>query len=156
MALMHAQFSKSEHQCKTSCSGAACLLLWHLFCSRSEQPWLPAGMAWFWTLTFIKTGRRECARGSTSLPESSAGNMFVLVNGLKVHRKWQIIKCCLFFFRRKARQAKARRIAPRPVSGPLRPAVRCPTMRYHNKVRAGRGFTLEELKVTLVPSCAWF
>lgn len=49
--------------------------------------------------------------------------------------------------RRKARQAKARRVAPRPVAGPLRPQVRCPTVRYHTKVRAGRGFTLEELKV---------
>ncbi|XP_053491376.1 60S ribosomal protein L13 [Ictalurus furcatus] len=48
--------------------------------------------------------------------------------------------------RRKARQAKARRIAPRPVAGPLRPIVRCPTVRYNTKVRAGRGFTLEELK----------
>ncbi|XP_028665631.1 60S ribosomal protein L13 [Erpetoichthys calabaricus] len=48
--------------------------------------------------------------------------------------------------RRKARQAKARRIAPRPVAGPLRPIVRCPTIRYHTKVRAGRGFSLEELK----------
>ncbi|KAG6940752.1 ribosomal protein L13 [Chelydra serpentina] len=49
--------------------------------------------------------------------------------------------------RRKARQAKARRIAPRPVSGPIRPIVRCPTVRYHTKVRAGRGFTLEELRM---------
>uniref|UniRef100_F1MK30 60S ribosomal protein L13 n=1 Tax=Bos taurus TaxID=9913 RepID=F1MK30_BOVIN len=49
--------------------------------------------------------------------------------------------------RRKARQAKARRIAPRPASGPLRPVVRCPTVRYHTKVRAGRGFSLEELRV---------
>lgn len=48
--------------------------------------------------------------------------------------------------RRQCRQAKARRIAPRPVAGPLRPVVRCPTIRYHTKVRAGRGFTLEELK----------
>ncbi|NXU73369.1 RL13 protein, partial [Oreotrochilus melanogaster] len=48
--------------------------------------------------------------------------------------------------RRKARQAKARRIAPRPVAGPIRPIVRCPTIRYHKKVRAGRGFSLEELK----------
>ncbi|XP_077420835.1 large ribosomal subunit protein eL13 [Vanacampus margaritifer] len=48
--------------------------------------------------------------------------------------------------RRKARHAKARRIAPRPVTGPLRPQVRCPTIRYHTKIRAGRGFTLEELK----------
>ncbi|PKU32723.1 60s ribosomal protein l13 [Limosa lapponica baueri] len=49
--------------------------------------------------------------------------------------------------RRKARQVKARRIAPRPVAGPIRPIVRCPTIRYHKKVRAGRGFSLEELKL---------
>uniref|UniRef100_A0A3B5K0R6 60S ribosomal protein L13 n=1 Tax=Takifugu rubripes TaxID=31033 RepID=A0A3B5K0R6_TAKRU len=48
--------------------------------------------------------------------------------------------------RRKARLVKARLVAPRPVAGPLRPQVRCPTVRYHTKVRAGRGFTLEELK----------
>ncbi|CAJ0955803.1 unnamed protein product [Ranitomeya imitator] len=48
--------------------------------------------------------------------------------------------------RRKTRQAKARLIAPRPVSGPVRPVVRCPTVRYHTKVRLGRGFSLEELK----------
>lgn len=48
--------------------------------------------------------------------------------------------------RRKARLAKARQIAPRPIAGPLRPVVRCPTIRYHTKIRAGRGFTLEELK----------
>ncbi|KAK2530173.1 Rpl13 [Columba guinea] len=51
--------------------------------------------------------------------------------------------------RRKARQAKARRIAPRPVAGPIRPIVRCPTIRYHKKVRAGRGFSLEELKANV-------
>ncbi|XP_072278722.1 large ribosomal subunit protein eL13 [Pyxicephalus adspersus] len=48
--------------------------------------------------------------------------------------------------RRKARQAKARLIAPRPIAGPLRPVVRCPTIRYHTKIRGGRGFSLEELK----------
>ncbi|KAB0375685.1 hypothetical protein FD755_012328 [Muntiacus reevesi] len=42
--------------------------------------------------------------------------------------------------------AKARGIAPRPASGPLWPVVRCPTVRYHTKVRAGRGFSLEELR----------
>ncbi|XP_033109988.1 60S ribosomal protein L13-like [Anneissia japonica] len=41
---------------------------------------------------------------------------------------------------------KAKRIAPRPAAGPLRPAVRCPTFKYHTKLRAGRGFSLEELK----------
>ena len=48
--------------------------------------------------------------------------------------------------RRLNRSAKAKKIAPRPVQGLLRPIVRCPTNRYNSKVRAGRGFTLEELK----------
>eukprot|EP00499_Haloplacidia_sp_CaronLabIsolate_P014379 CAMPEP_0196782502 /NCGR_PEP_ID=MMETSP1104-20130614/11501_1 /TAXON_ID=33652 /ORGANISM="Cafeteria sp., Strain Caron Lab Isolate" /LENGTH=208 /DNA_ID=CAMNT_0042152739 /DNA_START=49 /DNA_END=675 /DNA_ORIENTATION=- len=48
--------------------------------------------------------------------------------------------------RRLARKAKAVRIAPRPVAGPLRPVVHCPTIKYNARVRAGRGFTLEELK----------
>lgn len=49
--------------------------------------------------------------------------------------------------RRRARSAKAAAIAPRPVDGSLRPVVRCPTVKYNTKVRAGRGFTLAELKV---------
>jgi large subunit ribosomal protein L13e len=48
--------------------------------------------------------------------------------------------------RRVARAEKASRIAPRPVDGLLRPAVRCPTFKYNIKLRSGRGFTLEELK----------
>lgn len=48
--------------------------------------------------------------------------------------------------RRLARRAKAAAIAPRPASGPLRPVVRCQTVRYNMKVKAGRGFTLEELR----------
>ncbi|KAF5130270.1 60S ribosomal protein L13 [Metarhizium anisopliae] len=47
--------------------------------------------------------------------------------------------------RRVARQAKAAALAPRPVDK-LRPIVRCPTIKYNRKVRAGRGFTLTELK----------
>ncbi|KAJ2796531.1 60S ribosomal protein L13 [Coemansia helicoidea] len=47
--------------------------------------------------------------------------------------------------RRRARVAKAAKIAPRPVEL-LRPAVHCPTTKYNRKVRVGRGFTLEELK----------
>ena len=49
--------------------------------------------------------------------------------------------------RRMNRVKKARAIAPRPVAGLLRPVVRCPTFKYNTKVRAGRGFTLDELKV---------
>lgn len=48
--------------------------------------------------------------------------------------------------RRLARKAKAERVAPRPVAGLLRPAVRCATQRYNTKVRYGRGFSLVELK----------
>jgi large subunit ribosomal protein L13e len=48
--------------------------------------------------------------------------------------------------RRNARLTKAARLAPRPASGPLRPVVRCQTKRYNAKVRAGRGFSHEELK----------
>ncbi|CAH3177413.1 unnamed protein product [Porites lobata] len=48
--------------------------------------------------------------------------------------------------RRVARQKRALQIAPRPVAGALRPIVRCPTFKYNTKIRAGRGFTLEELK----------
>uniref|UniRef100_M4C2H1 60S ribosomal protein L13 n=1 Tax=Hyaloperonospora arabidopsidis (strain Emoy2) TaxID=559515 RepID=M4C2H1_HYAAE len=49
--------------------------------------------------------------------------------------------------RRLRRKAKAAAIAPRPAAGLLRPAVHCPTIKYGSKVRAGKGFTLEELKV---------
>lgn len=52
--------------------------------------------------------------------------------------------------RRTARQAKAAAVAPRPVDR-LRPIVRCPTIKYNRKVRAGRGFTLTELKVRRRP-----
>jgi large subunit ribosomal protein L13e len=45
------------------------------------------------------------------------------------------------------RKIKAAKLAPRPASGALRPLVHCPTQKYNSKVRQGRGFTLEELKV---------
>jgi len=47
--------------------------------------------------------------------------------------------------RRNARLTKAAAVAPRPVDK-LRPVVRCPTIKYNRKVRAGRGFSLTELK----------
>ncbi|CCD24988.1 60S ribosomal protein eL13 NDAI_0E01720 [Naumovozyma dairenensis CBS 421] len=47
--------------------------------------------------------------------------------------------------RRNARAAKAAKIAPRPLDL-LRPVVRAPTVRYNRKVRAGRGFSLAEVK----------
>jgi len=67
------------------------------------------------------------------------------------HKDWQRRVKCWFnqparkFRRQQNRIKKARTIAPRPVKL-LRPVVHCPTFRYHTKVRAGRGFTLAEIK----------
>jgi len=47
--------------------------------------------------------------------------------------------------RRNLRLAKAKALAPRPLNK-LQPVVRGTTLKYNNKVRAGRGFTLEELR----------
>ena len=69
------------------------------------------------------------------------------------HKDWQRFVRCWFNQparkqrRRDKRKKKAAAIMPRPVAGPLRPIVHCPTFKYHTRVRAGRGFTLEELKV---------
>ena len=45
------------------------------------------------------------------------------------------------------RQKKAVAVFPRPTAGPLRPVVHSQTLKYNAKIRAGRGFTFEELKV---------
>lgn len=77
------------------------------------------------------------------------------------HKDWQIRVKTWFNQpmrkkrRRLTRIKKARTIAPRPVAGPLRPVVRCPTVKYNTKVRAGRGFTLEELKVKILKMGSW-
>lgn len=46
--------------------------------------------------------------------------------------------------------SKAAAVAPRPVDK-LRPVVRCPTVKYNRRSRAGRGFTLQELKEAGIP-----
>ena len=98
-----------------------------------------------------RVGRRShpLAAAHTSLPPrwsrtTTSSNAF--------KKQWQRRVKCWFNQparkkrRRLARQAKAAAVAPRPVSGLLRPVVRCPTQKYNMRVRAGRGFTLEELK----------
>jgi len=53
--------------------------------------------------------------------------------------------------RRERRIAKATKMAPRPTHS-LKPVVRCPTNKYNTKLRAGRGFTLEEVRAAgLIP-----
>ena len=42
------------------------------------------------------------------------------------------------------------KIFPRPTAGPLRPVVHGQTLKYNMKVRDGRGFSLEELKVQIL------
>lgn len=42
---------------------------------------------------------------------------------------------------------EAFRTAPCATSCPIRPVMNCPTVRYHPKVRAGRGFSLQNLRV---------
>lgn len=67
------------------------------------------------------------------------------------HKKWQSYVKTWFDQaakkkrRHRLRIKKAREIAPRPL-GLLRPVVRCPTIRYNKKVRAGKGFSLDELR----------
>ncbi|VFQ95174.1 unnamed protein product [Cuscuta campestris] len=53
--------------------------------------------------------------------------------------------------RRNARQKKAVKIFPRPTAGLLRPIVHGQTQKYNMKIRAGRGFSLEELKAAGIP-----
>merc|ERR1712227_562148 len=48
--------------------------------------------------------------------------------------------------RRTARAKKAADVAPRPVTGFVRPVVHPPTVKYNSKTRIGRGFSLAELK----------
>lgn len=49
--------------------------------------------------------------------------------------------------RRRKRNQKALENPLKPSGGALRPVVRCPTDKYNAKVRKGKGFTVEELKV---------
>jgi len=50
--------------------------------------------------------------------------------------------------RRRLRLQKAKAISPRPIKGALRPIIRCPGVRYNRKIRSGKGFSLDELKVS--------
>ncbi len=71
------------------------------------------------------------------------------------HKEWQSYVRTWFnqpakkIKRRNARLSKATKVAPRPLNK-LRPAVRCPTIKYNRRVRIGRGFTLDELKVGFI------
>jgi large subunit ribosomal protein L13e len=74
----------------------------------------------------------------------------VLPNG-HFRKDWQRRVKCWFnqpakkVKRRNARTKRAQQMAPRPTQL-LRPVVRCQTVKYNSRVRAGRGFTLDELK----------
>jgi len=52
--------------------------------------------------------------------------------------------------RRTKRVAKAQAVHPRPLNN-LRPIVRSQTIKYNQKIRAGRGFSLDELEAAKIP-----
>jgi large subunit ribosomal protein L13e len=68
-------------------------------------------------------------------------------------KDWQLHVKCWFDqpgkkkSRRIARVKKALRITPAPLDS-LVPIVRCPTSKYNMRVRGGRGFTFDELKLS--------
>merc|ERR1711972_1220141 len=93
-----------------------CLTDWRI---GPNRPWSESVIIFWPTPISTRTGKDASEPGSTSPPERR---------------------------RAAARQEKAAAIAPRPTGGALRPAVRCPTQRYNIRVRAGRGFTPDELK----------
>ncbi|KAG2242942.1 hypothetical protein Bca52824_095220 [Brassica carinata] len=70
--------------------------------------------------------------------------MFVQPKNKLKRRVYNLIG--FFFIANLARQEKAVKIFSRPTYGSLRPVVHAQTLKYNMKVRAGKGFTLEELK----------
>lgn len=81
----------------------------------------------------------------------------VIPNNPGFKKKWQFYVKTWFnqparkLRRRKARAEKAKKVFPRPAAGALRPVVHAQTARYQAKLRAGRGFTFEELKEAGIP-----
>lgn len=80
-------------------------------------------------------------------------SLFWLCLVLKVY--YLELSKCLFLYAITARQKKAVKIFPRPTAGPLRPVVHCQTLKYNMKVRAGKGFSLEELAVIYLLFWYW-
>lgn len=78
-----------------------------------------------------------------------------IIPGQHFHKDWQRYVKTWFNqpakkqARRVARLAKAKASAPRPL-GALRPIVRGQTNKYNGKVRAGRGFTLDEIRAAKI------
>lgn len=74
-----------------------------------------------------------------------------IIPNVHFHKDWQRYVRTWFdqparkLKRRRTRTVRAAKMAPRPTDL-LRPAVRCPTVKYNMRLRAGRGFSLDELK----------
>merc|ERR1712176_235324 len=94
---------------------------------------------------------RQRPRSCVPVPNTMVKHNNVIPNG-HFHKDWENRVRTWFnqparkLRRRENRVKKALKVAPRPVSGAVRPVVQCPTLRYNMKTRFGRGFTLEELK----------
>ncbi|XP_065516851.1 large ribosomal subunit protein eL13-like isoform X2 [Lathamus discolor] len=147
------------------CWGAGPLRRRHLFYGRGKTVARRFCCRCHWVVPLaVPIGCRCCTFGVRGAPASFSGRPFAVEgamapshNGMILkphfHKDWQQQVATWFnqpackIRRRKARQVKARCITPHPVAGPVRPIVRCPTIKYHKKVRAGRGFSLDELKL---------
>jgi len=81
-----------------------------------------------------------------------------VIPNIHFHKDWQRYVRTWFdqpakkLKRRRTRAERAAKMAPRPTDM-LRPAVRCPTIKYNTRQRPGRGFTLDELKAAGVRRC---
>ena len=128
--------------------------LWLEFANSND--W--AGKPWSTTmLSLVGTsgsiGKIMLELGSTNLL-GKQGEGMVSARFLLLVQPWlDVLLCCVYWFwfflckSSLARQEKAVKTFPRPTAGPLRPIVHGQTLKYNMKVRAGRGFSLEELKV---------
>ena len=108
-------------------------------CRRPRHSLRPAGsfvFLWFQTVLYHATAKQKSSKTKVfPIFETYKCLFFILL----------LLSLCLFLAPVASVQ-KFAAIAPRPTGGALRPVVRCATFKYNTKVRAGRGFTLGELK----------
>jgi large subunit ribosomal protein L13e len=95
--------------------------------------------------------RRRKGKGSRLdfglLAHCAAWQCFPLMEVAGYSAFWLLCQQCAYTLPLAARAEKAKAVFPRPAAGVLKPVVRGETIKYNRKLRLGKGFTLEELKV---------
>ena len=116
----------------------------------SSSPFFPS-LSSTSTLPPQKTKKNSSSFSALSNPSKMVKHNNVVPNQ-HFKKKWQFyVKTWFNQPARKERRhakrvAKAKRVFPRPAAGALRPVVTGQTVRYNLRKRAGRGFSLAELK----------